>query len=82
MLDRRKNKEKLEKYINVMAEKYSEEIVADDVRDDIIGRNTVKEHLSEIGLREEDLKRDTNGNPFQNVDVDDLVDNIRYDENY
>ena len=80
--EKKKSDDKLEKFVNVLAEKYSDNIPQDDVSDDIIGRLSAKNPLVEIGLKEKDLEKDTDGNPFENVDVDVLLENIKYDDNY
>lgn len=84
MKDKIKDKEKQEKFIALIAERYGSDApeMSDDVRDEIIGRHAIKNHLLEIGISDKDLKSEKEDNPLENIDVDDLVDNMKYDENY
>jgi hypothetical protein len=82
MKEKSKTEAKDEKYIASLAEKYTEGLPTDVDTDEITGRLIYSSPLSEVGLREKDLKKDSEENPFYNVDLDDLINNMRYDDNY
>ncbi len=82
MKDKKKSEEQKEKFINVLADKYQEGLPGDADADEIIGRSKYDHPLSEVGIREKDIKKKSDDNPLFGADLDYLIDNMRYDENY
>ena len=83
MLEKKKSQQKADNYVNVMAEQYSDDsIVTEEFSEYLADKNYIKSPLFELGLKEKDLKKDSSGDVFSNVDIDDLIENMKYDDNY
>lgn len=79
VLEKEVSDEKADKLLNVLSEK-SEPEPMDDY--DSSEKESFKHALEEIGIKEKDLKKDDDGNPFASIDLDTLIENMKYDEAY
>jgi hypothetical protein len=78
---KKKDKEKFEKFAESVAQKYGDDSAAADLDSEIVGRGSLGEQLTEIGISKKVISKEEE-NPFNNIDIDGMVDNLKYDDDY